>query len=263
MNSQYFYSGSTQRFHGLSTDTKPTGCSNGSVFFEMDTGLVYLYDAENIEWNVIDDGISYEDMSNLPYINGVKIIGNKSLNDIGAAASDVVSKHNSALVHIVNTGCKNVVNWSANTQTFCGITFTNNGDGTWSTEGTASSRAAKRLPFNVPTTLGSDTYVLSGCPQGGIVSGVVKYALYLWDVTTSSRVTPNNNDTGSGFVFDWTPDASHDYEIVIDIRQGSVANGLKFKPMICAKELYDVSDEFVQYIPSNVELWRMILGLNQ
>lgn len=42
-------------YHGsgvcLSTDEKPVGnVENGSQLIEMDTGKVYLYDAENSEW---------------------------------------------------------------------------------------------------------------------------------------------------------------------------------------------------------------------
>ena len=41
----------TDEYDGLSTDTKPTdGVRNGSVFAEMDTGKVYLFDAENDQW---------------------------------------------------------------------------------------------------------------------------------------------------------------------------------------------------------------------
>lgn len=40
---------------GLSTDTKPTEIAgkkvdNGSVFIEIDTGKLFLYDLENEEW---------------------------------------------------------------------------------------------------------------------------------------------------------------------------------------------------------------------
>lgn len=43
---------------GLSTDTKPTEIKgkkidNGSVFLEVDTGDVFLYDLENEEWNEV------------------------------------------------------------------------------------------------------------------------------------------------------------------------------------------------------------------
>lgn len=43
---------------GLSTDTKPTEIGektigNGSVFIEIDTGNVSVYDEENQEWNEV------------------------------------------------------------------------------------------------------------------------------------------------------------------------------------------------------------------
>lgn len=44
---------------GLSTDTKPTTISedevieNGSIFIEIDTGKVYLFDLENQEWKEV------------------------------------------------------------------------------------------------------------------------------------------------------------------------------------------------------------------
>lgn len=41
----------TDEYDGLSTDTKPTEkVRNGSVFVEMDTAKIYLYDATNSEW---------------------------------------------------------------------------------------------------------------------------------------------------------------------------------------------------------------------
>lgn len=35
---------------GLSTDTKPTNERNGSLFLEMDTGKVFVYDEANTQW---------------------------------------------------------------------------------------------------------------------------------------------------------------------------------------------------------------------
>lgn len=37
-------------YRGLSSDTKPSGIANGSIFLEIDTGAKYMYDAENEEW---------------------------------------------------------------------------------------------------------------------------------------------------------------------------------------------------------------------
>ena len=46
----------TMSFKGLSTDTKPTedygneAIKNGSTFYEIDTGDLYMYDEENHTW---------------------------------------------------------------------------------------------------------------------------------------------------------------------------------------------------------------------
>lgn len=41
-------------YTGLSTDTKPTDINeNGATFLEMDTGSVYIFDAENATWIAI------------------------------------------------------------------------------------------------------------------------------------------------------------------------------------------------------------------
>ena len=48
----------TYEFRGLSTDTKPIAdgdniIENGSVFIEIDTGTVFIYSANNKEWNEV------------------------------------------------------------------------------------------------------------------------------------------------------------------------------------------------------------------
>lgn len=262
MNTQSYYSGSTQRFHGLSTDTKPSGCQNGSVFFEMDTNFVYLYDADGDSWHKIEDNIDYDSVTNKPTINGVEISGNKSLSDIGAASDEDIEQTNVVLATLINGGQKSVANATGNNETINGVTFTNNGNGTWSTSGTASGRAPKVLDFRLGQSIPAGKYILTGCPAGGKTSGgTIKYALYLWDKTINARVTPNNDDTGSGFQFDWTPDESHLYCIIIDIRSGTNANGLTFKPMICSMAAYNLDNKFVPYVPSNKELFEMIVQL--
>lgn len=49
----------TGELAGLSTDTKPTEINgqtigNGSIYIEVDTGVVYLYDLENKTWNEVE-----------------------------------------------------------------------------------------------------------------------------------------------------------------------------------------------------------------
>ena len=52
---------SAQTFYGLSTDTKPTSCGNGSCYIAVDTGVGFFYDAENSEWYpTVEDDSSEE-----------------------------------------------------------------------------------------------------------------------------------------------------------------------------------------------------------
>lgn len=45
------WTGGYGEFAGLSTDEKPADTATGSVFTEVDTGKVFLYDAENETWH--------------------------------------------------------------------------------------------------------------------------------------------------------------------------------------------------------------------
>lgn len=136
---------------------------------------------------------------------------------------------------------KNIFETTATTQTITDVTFTNNGDGTWTTNGTAAARRQAVLQFSTPNNLPSGEYVLSGCPAGGYV-GAVKYCLYVWDMTDNVRIS--QNDTGDSVIFNWTPNPAHTYNIAIDIRSGTNADGLTFKPMITLKTYYDLTDVF-------------------
>lgn len=94
---------------GLSTDTKPVEyfietdsngvevarvyIENGSTFTEIDTGKLFMYDAENNTWYEIETSgggggggtgtDNYNLLTNKPKINNVEIKGNKSLVDLG------------------------------------------------------------------------------------------------------------------------------------------------------------------------------------
>ncbi len=55
-NGEVFY---LLELRGLSTDEKPVEIENGTIengstFIEIDTGDVYIFDAENKEWKVIE-----------------------------------------------------------------------------------------------------------------------------------------------------------------------------------------------------------------
>ena len=147
-----------------------------------------------------------------------------------------------AVADIINYGIiKNYFTSTQGTQTVTDVTFTNNGDGTWSTTGTAAARRQYAAAFTMPANLPNTTYKLTGCPPGGYDTAV-KYCLYIWDNTAGARVS--QNDTGDGIEFQWAPDPAHSYSLGIDIRQGTNATGLTFKPMITFKTYDEVTDTF-------------------
>lgn len=118
---------------------------------------------------------------------------------------------------------KNLLNATLQTTTVYGVTCTNNGDGTYTVNGTASADAF----FNVAKgfTFEKDKkYKIVGCPKGG---GQDVYRL-----DGSLNV---NSDTGDGK--EYTGDGNS-RSVRIIVFQGQTANNLLFKPMIVDASLY-------------------------
>ena len=121
---QGYNESSTQIFYGLSSDTKPTGCDNGSIFIEMDTKIGYIYDADNAEWTEIPNGggsqveMDYNEATNKPAINDVTLSGNKTPASLGLQTkinsdsmldADLVDDTNSDNKFVSAT---DIVNWN-------------------------------------------------------------------------------------------------------------------------------------------------------
>ena len=158
-----------------------------------------------------------------------------------------IATNASAAAVAVNGIDKNIIDTSSDTYSQNGVLFWNCKDGSWIVNGTASARAMCPIIFKVPASLQEGRYVLSGCPDGGKVGSAIKYCLYLFDLTANARVTANNDDTGDGFAFDWTPDPSHTYQLNIDIRKDTVADNLVFRPMICTEAAWNASHAFSRH----------------
>lgn len=67
MITQRFHDESVQRFYGLSTDTKPTDCDNGSTFVEVNTCKAYIFNAATKTWTEIPSGGSPGNLGALAY----------------------------------------------------------------------------------------------------------------------------------------------------------------------------------------------------
>ena len=121
------------------------------------------------------------------------------------------------------------------TQTINGITFTDNGDGTITANGTATSLAIFRLVSGDTLNIGSGTFTLSGCPIGGSLE---TYCIQIYNTNSLAY-----NDTGSGIKLTCTKQDNWNVAIFID-RNTTVEN-LVFKPQL---ESGSTASEYTPYI---------------
>lgn len=113
------------------------------------------------------------------------------------------------------------------TRTTNGITFTNNGDGTITVNGTATGRAIYNgKDILVETTVAVDRkkFLLKGCPSGG--SNNTYYLRNDWS---------GIKDIGAGKIFNISNSINHiliNTKCSIIVEQGTVCNNLVFKPQL-------------------------------
>lgn len=134
---------------------------------------------------------------------------------------------NASFEKIVSTG-RNLIPfpYAETTKTINGITFTVNGDGSITANGTAVARSSFALstPNNeYSMSLASDkNFYFSGCPSGASNS---TFLLTIQDISYNQTVTDRGN--GVSFVTKYTK-----YYVFITIYEGFTANNLVFKPML-------------------------------
>ena len=170
------------------------------------------------------------------------------------ADSDIAEK----LAYIVDSGAKNKMpmTHASGSITRYGVTCTWDSDaGTMTLSGshvsTDSSAIFEFYSGNAADQklLAAGTYHLSGVPNGGSTQ---TYRAALASVTGGA-------DTGNGADFTITQPVAMAYRILVS---GNVTfNNMVFKPMICDKKAFEISDKFVPYKPSNQDLYEMILAL--
>ena len=143
---------------------------------------------------------------------------------------------------------KNLLPSDLNTKTENGITITNNGNGTYTLNGTATSDVS--IAINNDFISMSGTWKMLGCPSGGssstyMLSAYVGY----WGAGSP------NIDTGSGTNITYTGNV----KVRFYIKSGTTCNNLLFKPMITTDTTLTYND-FEQYgvspspdFPSEIE----------
>ena len=136
----------------------------------------------------------------------------------------------------------NLLNLTLQTTTLNGITCTNNGDGTYTLNGTATANFSEYITtlFNLSQ---NKSYKLLGTPIGGSVQ---KYSITLLSEDFSDYV----DDIGEGVII--TPKKSS-YLARLNIIKGTTVNNLVFKPILTTN-LNATIDDFVGYTGSTGSL---------
>lgn len=147
-----------------------------------------------------------------------------------ASGSIVALKDVSPLEHNlgVRVESKNIFPYpyTETTKTVNGITFTDNGDGTITANGTATGRATFWAAVNIDYPNGD--YVWSGCPSGGSQS---TYAINPFMKGKDGNFILNTLEYGSGVKASVTNGVSS-VGFELRVYEGYTANNLVFKPML-------------------------------
>lgn len=132
---------------------------------------------------------------------------------------------------------RNLLRPTLQTTTQNGVTCTNNGDGTFTLNGTASDTCSFKLNT---IELSKGSYKVIGTPKGG-------------NNDYSIGITGNLNEYGDGLIINLENDSSYDFYIVV--MSGKTVSNILFKPMI-TEDLNATYDDFVSFDDS------VITGIN-
>lgn len=146
-------------------------------------------------------------------------------NEIGEGVSDVRKETT-----------VNLLKPTLQTTTQDGITCTNNGDGTYTLNGTANKEGFFRA---CDINLKLKTYRLLGCPVGG------KNETYMLSIQLNGDTFDTFIDYGNGKSFTVSK-VSSSYSVMFYFKNGTVFNNLVFKPMLTSN-LSATYDDFVPY----------------
>ena len=168
-----------------------------------------------------------------------------------------VETSDNAIDAIAMDGSKNKLQNNASST---GI-FTVNSDGTVTATVPASNTQTSLTLFTADSDISFDhAMVLSGCPADG--SYVYKYAIYLLDANGNIVMVGDNGMADEG-ITRVVPAGTAFRSIRILIRANIGAQTLTFKPMLCDKDLYALSPEYIPYAPTNKELYEADKELDQ
>ena len=203
---------------------------------------------------------NYNDLTNKPSINNVPLVGNlntanlkltdSTLTEEGVPAEaktvgDKLEEQATSLIQLKKETTINLLNPRLQTTTLNGVTCTNNGDGTYTLDGTAVSTAfftVQGITYLAKKTT-NKYYKLVGCPTGGKNTYDLRYEI------NGLISNGGGKDFGDGVIIKNDKINSTDItsaEIIIAVLRGVTVNNLVFKPMLTTN-LNATYDDFVPY----------------
>lgn len=138
---------------------------------------------------------------------------------------------------------KNLLNATLGTTTQNGVTCTANGDGTYTLNGTATSKTEFKVIHDIVLDT-TKTYKLCGRPNVGS-----RYSIFCG--INASPWTIYGSDSGGGVTF--TPSSPNGNRVMITITSGTSFNNVIFKPMLTT-DLTATYDDFEPYHEQTVTL---------
>lgn len=158
------------------------------------------------------------------------------------------------LAELVDSGAKNLANFSFGTVTESGVTAVVNSDGSITLNGTRTSSSAYIIQAsNTPIKIKNNTsYVCKGTNNSGVRVQVIGFS----EDETSYHLLCNSSTDVTFDSENW-----HHYFIRILLFGNSTFSDVTIYPMCCLKTAWDISQAYVPYSPSNAELYEMIKAL--
>ena len=175
-----------------------------------------------------------------------------SINSRISAIETDQQRQETEIAVVAAMGAKNLFPITAVSQTIGGVTFTVNGDGTVTANGTKTNNDWFILSEN--NSFDANTYTLSdGLPNDTtdcqlIIATARSMSVAIMTTAVNSRPQTKTFTTAQNGLY-----------YAIRIASGKTVNNLTFKPMIRRAEITD--DTYTPYAPTNRELYEMILAL--
>jgi len=161
---------------------------------------------------------------------------------IDSSAKNRLPFNDLAAIKAMNTGGT----WDGNAYTWNGVTFTVNSDFSVTADGTATGdNAVLVLSRTGGFSIEEGSWILSGCPEGGSAT------------TFNIAIAGTVSDTGNTAEFT----AVMSKLVRIYVISGTTADGLIFKPMICSKAAWNISQAYQPNRPSYDEIIARITAL--